>query len=568
MVDKALKPAIKEAIRYNELGTASPYRLSFARLGKSGASFGVFQSDTNVSLSARTRLEKILRQTGVNAAAVARIMRAISRPCPDGNPLSRADTGTVNTALQSCVGQGMVDAIDGALFGVVLDELQSCLEAAAAAHLSISAVAQLYIALWVNMSGEPSSLKHWLVGATVNKVGSPSPPAVTEVDITEYLTATKYFRLHPRNFAHMRDAVQAAAPLMPAHPDPVSDGRQASPVHRPAVPFLIPNSTNRRVIMQNPIAQHVMNVQICLAPEYPNAELSTQQTQVALDFALVDGEHTITSPLAKVGTVASGASPDLMASITFWYRFDAATNTLTFCSSELVSEDATFLTMAPSGSGQFRKQNAYINDDQELASKVQWAYATPLSAGLQPALQETVRRANDLVIATAKSRGFTVIVRTPVPDMPAEDYKQFSAVYYQGKFLEFFGPEKTYTSEHQVVPLDSIWYGEIYLNSQDYFANVIGSTNDPKVAGKSWIQLWQGQFGTANTCTSYGITGFTCSGPLLGGHVVLGKVATNVLQGSDKVFIMPICTGHNSNDNVYMAPLKYLNGIALHNYLQ
>ena len=53
MVDPDLIPAIKEAIKQNEIGDQSPYKLSYARLGVSGASFGVFQGDTNVSDVAR-----------------------------------------------------------------------------------------------------------------------------------------------------------------------------------------------------------------------------------------------------------------------------------------------------------------------------------------------------------------------------------------------------------------------------------------------------------------------------------------------------------------------------------
>ena len=53
MVDATLVPAIKAAIKQNELGDASPYMLSYACLGASGASFGIFQGDTNVNHVAR-----------------------------------------------------------------------------------------------------------------------------------------------------------------------------------------------------------------------------------------------------------------------------------------------------------------------------------------------------------------------------------------------------------------------------------------------------------------------------------------------------------------------------------
>ena len=45
MVDEALKPALRMALRLHEIGDASPYQLCFAGKGKSGASFGFMQGD-------------------------------------------------------------------------------------------------------------------------------------------------------------------------------------------------------------------------------------------------------------------------------------------------------------------------------------------------------------------------------------------------------------------------------------------------------------------------------------------------------------------------------------------
>ena len=61
MVDTALIPAITAAIKTNEIGNASPYALSYAELGASGASFGIFQGDTNVNHTARATLLQALQ---------------------------------------------------------------------------------------------------------------------------------------------------------------------------------------------------------------------------------------------------------------------------------------------------------------------------------------------------------------------------------------------------------------------------------------------------------------------------------------------------------------------------
>ena len=85
MVDTALIPAIKEAIKQNEIGNASQYELSYARLGTSGASFGVFQGDTNVSHAARATLAAALRARGADEGTVTRILGgAYDAPTADG----------------------------------------------------------------------------------------------------------------------------------------------------------------------------------------------------------------------------------------------------------------------------------------------------------------------------------------------------------------------------------------------------------------------------------------------------------------------------------------------------
>ena len=47
MVDETLKPELRLALRLHEIGDASPYALSFAGKGNSGASFGFMQGDMN-----------------------------------------------------------------------------------------------------------------------------------------------------------------------------------------------------------------------------------------------------------------------------------------------------------------------------------------------------------------------------------------------------------------------------------------------------------------------------------------------------------------------------------------
>src|SRR5689334_11117998 len=119
MVNPNLLPALRETIRQNEIGSGSPYCLSFAKLGKSGASFGFMQGDTNVNDLARRSLARALEAANLDEASVSRLIAALSRPLPGGNPLSPEDTERVDAALSSEVGRDIVDAMDSQLFGAV-----------------------------------------------------------------------------------------------------------------------------------------------------------------------------------------------------------------------------------------------------------------------------------------------------------------------------------------------------------------------------------------------------------------------------------------------------------------
>jgi hypothetical protein len=202
MVDATIFPALRAAIKQNELGTASPYCLSYACKGQSGASFGIFQGDTNVNPLARGTLTDVLNAAGVEDAKVAAIVAALSRPLPDGSPLHPDDQATANDALAATFGQTIVDQMDEQLMQTVLHGIDSCL-----AVRPIDPTAQLYLALWINMTGAPTTLLKWLAQTASGSVSA--------TDIEGYLQATAYFSQNPKNFAHMQASVTAGAALLP-----------------------------------------------------------------------------------------------------------------------------------------------------------------------------------------------------------------------------------------------------------------------------------------------------------------------------------------------------------------
>lgn len=207
MVKPSLLRAIRVALRENEIGDQSPYVLSYARLGTSGGSFGVFQGDVHADPLAREALAQVLAAANVDTDTVIRIVDAVGRPCPDGSPLSPQDQRTADDALDSPKGRAIVDAMDQKILDVILSELDSSIEAAKSVERELDDGAQLCIALWVNMTGAPTTLNEWITGKQIGEVAPPAASPVTREDVTRYLKGTKYFTLHPKNLIHFQASV-------------------------------------------------------------------------------------------------------------------------------------------------------------------------------------------------------------------------------------------------------------------------------------------------------------------------------------------------------------------------
>ncbi|PKE28087.1 hypothetical protein CWS43_23470 [Rahnella sp. AA] len=86
-------------------------------------------------------------------------------------------------------------------------------------------------------------------------------------------------------------------------------------------------------------------------------------------------------------------------------------------------------------------------------------------------------------------------------------------------------------------------------NNGQKFWNVIGSTDDPKIDGKSWIAVYREKCGINPGNMS--ATGAVCSKNALGGHVVKDG-QSQYPEKNSTVYIVPICSGENSRPSVEM----------------
>lgn len=178
-----LQRAITAAVRANELGQASPYRLSYAGTAKSGASFGALQGDVSANADARATLTAILAPSTPEQRA--RWLDPLSKPCAR-SPFDAVADATINGMIASPAGRALTDAMDQRLERAVFLGVEQC--EAASGHHGIEDDALIGCALWINMSGMPTTLLHWLAAFT-REVGA--------ADVVGYLKATDYFRVPP-----------------------------------------------------------------------------------------------------------------------------------------------------------------------------------------------------------------------------------------------------------------------------------------------------------------------------------------------------------------------------------
>ena len=211
MPNPNLIPALMRALRFHEIGSKSPYQLSFAKKGKSGASFGAMQGDLAARQPKVTQtFHDVLEAAGFPTGTVNALMATLSGPLRD-DPLSDAEESRINAALEAH--RDLVDAMDQGIAAGIFDNLDLCVASAASANRTITPRAQLYIAMWINMTGAPDRLRTWLKGGPVNV---PMPGPVVDVpDIERYLRASKYYIENPDNFPHMQQSAAEGAKALP-----------------------------------------------------------------------------------------------------------------------------------------------------------------------------------------------------------------------------------------------------------------------------------------------------------------------------------------------------------------
>lgn len=290
-----------------------------------------------------------------------------------------------------------------------------------------------------------------------------------------------------------------------------------------------------------------------------------------ISFELEPGRHEFESRPFEIGTLRKFEGRKLLALVAFTYEFDPESMNVSICAADLASRDTLRLITYPADSEEFCHQRSFegglIHDD--LGRNPNWNYLGPLTPGCEPFLRHVAGSAiTSLKKALIAQGNLGVEMRGPPPKLSREDFFNTLMVCHKGEFVEYHDPAKVYPEQYSHITIESTYQGTYTFAKNADFANVIGSTNDPKVPGyKSWIKLWEdkcnngGSVGT--TCASTGFPqNFTCNTPIYGGHIVTGTLAITPAKNST-VYIIPICNAHNSTDMSYMQAINWRDAVVL-----
>ena len=307
-----------------------------------------------------------------------------------------------------------------------------------------------------------------------------------------------------------------------------------------------------------------LTLELPLTPAYSDEQLQLTEQTVPVTLDLGGGSRTFTSDPLSVGT---HQGLEVRAQLTFSYEYRRDENKLVIRGNDDRTSDqlriSTFLSGAPDQA--LAQEPSLIfhvmpNDiGQNLPLRNMWTAHVGSHPDLHGALANVARAANDRLVEGAIEAGVESVLQRGTPPVVTLDTLD--------GWKRMFGlpvtpePQTDRVGEliHMQFRVDSTYVGTVTWAGNTDFANVIGSTQDPKVQGfPTWIGLWEnkcnGNIG-AGICTSNNWFSNdptrTCNGPYIGGHVITGQTAMSMTQGST-VYIFPICTRHNSFNAGYM----------------
>ena len=222
----------------------------------------------------------------------------------------------------------------------------------------------------------------------------------------------------------------------------------------------------------------------------PTLELPATTCEINID--LEDGNQTFTSQDSELGTVHTMGRRPLMGRLVFHYSYDSASQLVIVCSTDFPSADGMTLVTMLQGTDQVCIEHAASVDFAADEVSRSWNYRTQLTPGASEVFKEVARNAKEkLLMALKEVPQLRVRVRNLLPELPKKLYHDLCVVIHDGTAPEVYDPTREYESGAQIQPVDSTYGGTETWQEMVNFANVVGSTDDPKPpeADNKWIHL-------------------------------------------------------------------------------
>lgn len=298
--------------------------------------------------------------------------------------------------------------------------------------------------------------------------------------------------------------------------------------------------------------------------------LEIEQNIVQIKLELKDGKQKFISKPIKIGTFANYK---VFAFITIPYIYDKEFQYITLPGED--NHTRNQITIHTNLENNHKISNFHTFNDYDNLDYEQnlWKDFTENTPEFKNEIKNILHKTIAIFVQKLLEQGINGVIQTgQAPIINRENFQDFKNML-KPEIKEIVEPSLDDIFELQSI-IASTYYGTITWNLNYSFANIIGSTNDPKPSGfSSWILLLAYKCNNGHypsNCSSYnyanGHTPFGCNtSDFVGGHVIPGQVASVVAKGGT-AYIFPICKAHNGNDNIYMSMRYNPIGVVLHNY--
>ncbi|MES2727903.1 MAG: hypothetical protein V4643_12415 [Bacteroidota bacterium] len=305
---------------------------------------------------------------------------------------------------------------------------------------------------------------------------------------------------------------------------------------------------------------------------FNHGPLSIGHYTVPVSLELTAGENSFTSAPIEIGNFFHYK---VFAHLSIPYSYDPATQYITIPGPDDFSNKQIAIHTSLNEHPDIFSRHILNSSEVLFTPSNVWKNYTDTTPMVTQVIQTAIRQTIDTLVKQLLEAGVQGVIQTGrAPVVTPGNYQDFKAM---------FKPEKADVAQPSLDDIievqstvDSTYGGTITWTLNYAFANVIGSTYDPRPSGyNSWIQLWcitcnDGYYPTDCSSLNYsdGTTPFDCNTTdFVGGHVIPGTSTYTPADGST-VYIFPICKRHNGNDNIYMSMRYNPTGVVLNNYNQ